>query len=152
MNPKFLKRLKRFGVHYPQGPGLACFSSGEFPQIKALMFELGLGDQMEAFIATSKKVAFDHPSHRETTSFYPVNVHGLPPNPYNAKNAVGSLVLFINRESEVDGVLLLSLPVPNMELNALLLQASMVAEFSKRYGQVKPPEFALIEKPDRSQN
>jgi hypothetical protein len=21
MNPKFLKRLKRFGAHYPQGPG-----------------------------------------------------------------------------------------------------------------------------------
>jgi hypothetical protein len=132
---------------------MACFRSGDFTEIQALMFELGLGDQLEAFITDSKKVAFEHPDHQETTSVYSINVRGLPTNPYNARVAIGSLLLFVNRPPvEVDGVLLLSLPVPAMELNAILLQATLIAEFSNRYSQIKPAELSLIEKPDPGKN
>jgi hypothetical protein len=68
MNPKFLKRLRRFGAHYPYGPGLACFTCDEFSQIKALMLEMGSGAQLETYITKAKELAQDHPADHELTS------------------------------------------------------------------------------------
>src|SRR5262245_44260665 len=147
MNPKFLKRLKRFGPHYQKGSDLACFTVEDFNQIRALMFELGLDDHLEILIATSKDVARKHPDTAETTSVYPINVRGLPPNPYKAKTLIGSLMIFVNRAIDVDAYMTICLPVAGMELDAILFQASMHAEFCKKYNQKRPPELALIEKP-----
>jgi hypothetical protein len=137
MNPKFLKRLKRFGAHYPQGPGLACFMSAEFTQIKALMLEMGSGAQLETYIVKAKELASDHPADYELSAMCPLHFRDLPANPYGARVAIGSLSLFVNDRSDVDGFLTLCLPIPAMEFSAMLLCGILAAEFLSGYSHGK---------------
>ena len=151
MNSKFLRRLKRFGAHYPQGPGLACFTAGEFTEIKALMFEMGSGDQLETFIAKAKELARDHPADHELSAMCPLQFHDLPANPYGARVAIGSLSLFVNDRTDVDGFLLLCLPVPAFEASAMLLCATMAGNFAELYPREKA-HWADMERPKSGNN
>jgi len=133
MNPKFLRRLKRLGAHYPQGPGLACFTSDDFTQVKALMFEMGSGDQLQTYIAKAKELASDHPADHELSTMCPLHFRDLPANPYGARAAIGALSLFVNDRTDVEGFLILCLPTPAFEFSAMLLCGLIAARFASGY-------------------
>ena len=123
---------------------MACFTLDEFTQIKALMFEMGCGDQFAAYIAKTKELGGTvAAASRELSALCPLHFSKLPPNPYGAHVATGALALFINRQI-ADGFLFFCFPQPAMETDAQILCAVFAAKFAHRYS-LETPHWAVID-------
>jgi hypothetical protein len=124
-----LKRFNRSEAHYPSGPGLAVFQFADFTEIKAILFEFGLGQELPGYINAAKDAALQFPPDKETSACMPIRSRALAANEYEALHAVGILFIFVNRRTDVDGSMIVCLPTPARELDAISICLEMAARF-----------------------
>jgi hypothetical protein len=129
MNPNPFHRFNPAQARYPSGPGLAAFEFGDFTEIKALLFELGLGQELPSWLTTAKSAATRIPAEKECSTCFPVRSPRLPANDFGAHAAIGILFIFINRRIDIDGCMVICLPTPGREVDAAAICAQMAASF-----------------------